>query len=115
MESVKSSWSNVSFNLWTEVCDTVQETGIKNIPKEKKSKKAKWLSEEALQSYEKKRSKKQRRKKQNGKDYRSCLDLKKVEEPEVELSTSLGSSKKQESSRKISTSALLTMLKPLTV
>ena len=48
--------------LWTEVCDTVQETGIKNIPMEKKSKKAKWLSEEALQSYEKKRSKKQRRK-----------------------------------------------------
>ena len=32
-----------------EVCDTVQETGIKTIPKEKKCKKAKWLSEEALQ------------------------------------------------------------------
>ena len=35
--------------LWMEVCDTVQETGIKTIPKEKKCKKAKWLSEEALQ------------------------------------------------------------------
>ena len=35
--------------LWTEVCDTVQETGIKTIPKKKKCKKAKWLSEEALQ------------------------------------------------------------------
>ena len=35
--------------LWTGVCDTVQETGIKTIPMEKKSKKAKWLSEEALQ------------------------------------------------------------------
>ena len=35
--------------LWTEVCDIVQETGIKTIPIEKKSKKAKWLSEEALQ------------------------------------------------------------------
>ena len=35
--------------LWTEVCDTVQETGIKTIPMEKKCKKAKWLSEEALQ------------------------------------------------------------------
>ena len=35
--------------LWTEVCDTVQETGIKSIPMEKRSKKAKWLSEEALQ------------------------------------------------------------------
>ena len=35
--------------LWTEVHDIVQETGIKNIPKEKKCKKAKWLSGEALQ------------------------------------------------------------------
>ena len=35
--------------LWMEVCDTVQETGIKTIPMEKKCKKAKWLSEEALQ------------------------------------------------------------------
>ena len=35
--------------LWTEVHDTVQETGIKTIPKKKKCKTAKWLSEEALQ------------------------------------------------------------------
>ena len=35
--------------LWTEVHDIVQETGIKTIPKKKKYKKAKWLSEEALQ------------------------------------------------------------------
>ena len=35
--------------LWTEVSDTVQETGIKTIPMEKKCKKAKWLSKEALQ------------------------------------------------------------------
>ena len=35
--------------LWMEVCDTVQETGIKTILKKKKCKKAKWLSEEALQ------------------------------------------------------------------
>ena len=35
--------------LWTEVCDFVQETGIKTILMEKKFKKAKWLSEEALQ------------------------------------------------------------------
>ena len=34
--------------LWTEVCDIVQETGIKTIPKKKKCKKAKWLSGEAL-------------------------------------------------------------------
>ena len=35
--------------LWTEVCDTVQEAGIRTIPKKKKWKKAKWLFEEALQ------------------------------------------------------------------
>ena len=35
--------------LWIEVCDIVQETGIKTIPMEKKCKKAKWLSGEALQ------------------------------------------------------------------
>ena len=35
--------------LWTEVHDTVQETGIKTIPMEKKCKKAKWLSEEVIQ------------------------------------------------------------------
>ena len=41
--------------LWTEVCVTVQETEIKTIPKKKKCKKAKWLSEEALQIAAKKR------------------------------------------------------------
>ena len=35
--------------LWMEVCDIVQETGSKTIPKKKKCNKAKWLSEEALQ------------------------------------------------------------------
>ena len=35
--------------LWTKICDIVQETGIKTIPVEKKCKKAKWLSGEALQ------------------------------------------------------------------
>ena len=38
-----------------EVCDIVQETGIKTIPVEKKCKKAKWLSEEALQITKKRR------------------------------------------------------------
>ena len=47
--------------LWTEVWDTVQETGIKTIPMEMKWKKAKWLSGEALQIAVK-RSEKQRRK-----------------------------------------------------
>ena len=40
---------------WMEVCDVVQETGIKTIPKKKKCKKAKWLSEEALQIAEKRK------------------------------------------------------------
>ena len=39
--------------LWTEVCDIVQEAAIKTIPKKKKCKRAKWLSEEALQIAEK--------------------------------------------------------------
>ena len=42
------------------------------------------------------------------------VDLEKAEEPEIKLPTSVGSSKKQESSRKVSTSALLTTPKPLT-
>ena len=41
--------------LWMEVHDTVQETGIKTIPEKKECKKAKWLSEEALQRAEKRR------------------------------------------------------------
>ena len=41
--------------LWTEVCDTVQETGIKTIPKKTKCKKEKWLSDKALQRAEKRR------------------------------------------------------------
>ena len=41
--------------LWMEVCDTVQEAGIKTIPKQKKCRKAKWLSDEGLQIAEKRR------------------------------------------------------------
>ena len=41
--------------LWTEVCDIVQEAGIKTTPKEKKCKKSKWLSEENLQIAEKRK------------------------------------------------------------
>ena len=44
--------------LWTEVLDIVQETGIKMIPKKKKCKRAKWLSEEALQIAVKRRKRK---------------------------------------------------------
>ena len=46
---------DVPDELWTEVRDIVQETGIKTIPMEKKCKKAKWLSEDALQIAEKRR------------------------------------------------------------
>ena len=42
-------------DLWTEVRDIVQETGIKTVPMEKKCKKAKWLSEEDLQTAVKRR------------------------------------------------------------
>ena len=49
--------------LWTEVHDIVQEAGIKTMPKEKKCKMAKWLSEEALQIAEKRREAKGKEKK----------------------------------------------------
>ena len=48
--------------LWTEVRNIVQETGIKTIPMEKKFKKAKWLSEEALQIAVKRREAKSKEK-----------------------------------------------------
>ena len=45
----------MSETLWTEICDIVQEAVIKTIPPKKKCKKAKWLSEEALQIAEQRR------------------------------------------------------------
>ena len=50
--------------LWTEVCDIVQETGIKTVSKKKKCKKAKWLSQEALQIAVKRREAKSKREKE---------------------------------------------------
>ena len=50
--------------LWTEVCEIVQETGIKTIPMEKKCRKAKWLSEEALQIAVKRREVKSKEEKE---------------------------------------------------
>ena len=52
----------VPVELWMEVRDTVQETGIKTIPKKKKCKKAKWLFEEALQIAVKRRESKAKEK-----------------------------------------------------
>ena len=51
--------------LWTEVRDLVQETGIKTIAMEKKCKKAKWLSEEALQIAVKRREEKPKEKRKD--------------------------------------------------
>ena len=53
----------VTDELWNEVRDIVQETGIKTIPMEKKCKKAKWLFEEALQIAVKRREVKRKRRK----------------------------------------------------
>ena len=53
--------------LWTEVCDIVQETEIKTIPKKKQCKKAKWLSEEALQIAVKRREAKSKGEKERHK------------------------------------------------
>ena len=77
--------------LWMEVCDIVQEAGIKNIPKKKKCKKVKWLSEEALQIAET-RSKRQRRK---GKIYTfECRLPKNSKEREVRKPSLVNSAKK---------------------
>ena len=51
--------------LWTEVLDIVQEAVIKTIPKKKKCKKAKWLSEEALQIADKRREAKGKEKRKD--------------------------------------------------
>ena len=50
--------------LWTKVCDIVQEARMKTIPKKNKCKKAKWLSKEALQIAVKRREVKSRREKE---------------------------------------------------
>ena len=55
----------VPHELWTEVRDIVQKAGIKNIPKKKKCKKAKWLSEETLQIAEKKEKRKAKEKRKD--------------------------------------------------
>ena len=54
----------MSEELWTELCGIVQEAGIKTISKKKKCKKAKWLSEEALQVAVKTREAKSKREKE---------------------------------------------------
>ena len=58
--------------LWMEVCNTVQKVVVKTIPKKKKCKKAKWLSEKALQIAEERREAKGKGEKE------SCIYLKAV-------------------------------------
>ena len=108
--------------LWTVVCDTVQAAVIKTIPKKKKCKNAKWLSEEALQIAVKRREvkskgEKERYKYLNAEFQRIARRDKKVflsdQHKEIDKNNRMGktrSSKKLESFRK--TSALLTMPKP---
>ena len=66
----------VSDELWTEVRDIVQETGIKTIPMEKKCKKAKWLSEEALQIAVKRREMKSKGEKERYKHLNAEFQIK---------------------------------------
>ena len=61
--------------LWTEVHDIVQETGITTIPKKKKCKKAKWLSEEASQIAVKRREAKSKGKKEIYKHLNAELNI----------------------------------------
>ena len=57
--------NRVHEELWTEIPDTVQETGVKTIPMENKSKKPKWLSGEALQIAVKRRETKTKEKRKD--------------------------------------------------
>ena len=77
--------------LWTEVHDIVQEVVIKTIPKKKKCKKAKWLSEEALQIAEKRRDVKGKGKR---KDIPICMQSSKEEQGEIRESSSAINEKK---------------------
>ena len=52
---MNARFENYKIDLWMEVQDIVQEAVLQTIPKEKKCKKAKWLSEDALQTAEKRR------------------------------------------------------------
>ena len=65
--------------LWMEICDIVHETGIKTIPKKKKCKKAKWLSEEALHITVKRREEKSKGEKERYTHF-ECRVEKKIQE-----------------------------------
>ena len=71
--------------LWADVCDIVQEAGIKTIPKEKKCIKAKWLSEEALQIAVNRREVKEKEKR---KDISIWMQRSKEQQGEIRKSSS---------------------------
>ena len=77
--------------LWTEVHDIVQKAVIEIIPKKKKCKKAKWLSEEALQIAEKRREAKGKGKR---KDISFCMQSSKEQQGEIRKPSSVISAKK---------------------
>ena len=77
--------------LWTEICYIVQETGIRIIPMEKKCKKAKWLSEEALQIAVKRRKAKSKGEKER--DTHLNAEFERIE-GEIRKSSSVISAKK---------------------
>ena len=81
----------VSEELWMEVHDIVQEAMIKTIPKKKKCKKAKWLSEEALQTAEKREAKD----KKKTKDISIGLQSSKEEQGEISKLSSVINTKKR--------------------
>ena len=77
--------------LWTEVHDNVQEAVIKNIPKKKKCKKLKWLSEEGLQIAEERRELKAKEKR---KDIPIWMQSSKEQQGEIRKPSSVISAKK---------------------
>ena len=83
--------NRVPEELWTEVHDIVQDTVIKIIPKKKKCKKAKWLSEEALQIAEKRREAKGKGEKER---YIHLNAVSKEEQGEIRKASSLINAKK---------------------
>ena len=83
--------------LWMEVCDTVQETGIKTIPKKKKYKKAKWLSNDALQiAVIRREAKKKGEKKRYPFECRVPKNKKEREESLLQISVEINRGKKIE-------------------
>ena len=81
--------------LWTEDHDIIQETGFKTIPMENKCKKAKWLSEEALQIAVKREGKR----KEKRKDISICMQSSKEKPGEIRKPSSAINAKKEENNR----------------